>query len=627
MAYYKGALKSMKYYLPEISNQLALICIVIVFLLPEIVVWGVVDSFKEPIRSYRGDTAHYMTVLNGALNKGGPEGNSFLYEEQEHGSRFFVFESLVGVVGRAVSIPVSVLAIVLQVLVPLLIFYILYSIFIALGIDDKIASFVSLFHTLVYGVVVYDGYGLAFWFMPFLLLGIWVLITNSIKDFFTPRSGLMVVFSIALFTLHPAYFVFGGALSIVAWFILLQRHTLRTVLPYILFWLAIATTLFITLFADILTSSVAAHDTLVRMAIVTTRFPVHPIQLIELLVVGIALFSYHKFNILSAAFLIGFAALFAPTITGSYLVNDHYVIAKDYLILAAALILIYSETLKKRYLLGWILFVTTLLDFFLILQYFDFKLGYYGKYATIHAALLIISLILISPDIRTSIRRALNSKYLRVSLICIAILYASLLQYKDYTNAHLSRDIAIQQYRPLFEHLRSLPEGVVIADNFLSFHIPIFTPQKVYWSSLASSQPAPTLNILGRFEDVHLFFPDDETHQPPAVVGYIFGAIDKCTEFDRRGILEKIALLGLKAPLVEMCAPADKRQARYSALKDALERRYERTLASRKWQPAYRVDYLILTEEDRQVPLWLVEKYFTEVDSVAGVKIYRYNNQ
>ena len=609
----------MKYFMST-SVKIGSLIVVLTFLIPELIVWGTVDHFKEPVRSYRGDTAHYMTVLNSALSKGGPEGNSFLYEEQEHGSRFFVFESLVGAVGRVIPVPASVLAIIFQVLVPLLIFYILYSIFIALGIDDKIASFASLFHTLVYGVVVYDGYGLAFWFMPFLLLGIWVLIANSVRDSFTPRSGLMIVLSIFLFTLHPAYFAFGGALSIVAWFILIRRHTFRTMLPYILLW-------FVTLFADILTSSVAAHDTLVRMALVSTRFPVHPIQMIELLVVGIALFSYRKLNILSAAFLIGFVALLAPTIIGSYLVNDHYVIAKDYLILAAALLLIYSENLKKRLWLGWILLVTTLLDIFVVLNYFNFQPGYYGKYVTIHGSLLVIALILIAPELRGFARRALGSKYLRVFLICLAMFYALLLQYKDYTNSRLVRDINIQQYRPLFEHLRNLPKGVVIADNFLSFHIPIFTPQKVYWSSLASSQPAPTLNILERFEDVHLFFPDDEAHQPPAVVGYIFGAVDKCREFNRRGILEKLASFGFKAPLAEMCAPTFERQARYDALKDVLEERHKKTLASQKWQPAFRADYLILTKEDKQVPLWLIEKYFTEVDSVAGVKIYRYNNQ
>ncbi len=606
-------------------KYLCAIIVFLVFLVPELVVWGVVDSFQEPIRSYRGDTAHYMTVLNSAIARGGPEGNSFFYEEQEHGSRFFVFESLVGVVGRVTPISASVLAIVLQVLVSLLIFYILYSIFIALGIEEKIASFVSLLHVLVYGVVVYDGYGLAFWFVPFLLFGIWVLLANSVKDSFTPGSGLMIVCSIVLFTLHPAYFAFGGALTFVVWLALIKKYGLRSVFLYALLWLSLALTLFLWIFADSITGSVVNNDLLARMALVKTRFPIHPLETIQMLLVGIALFSYRKFNILSAAFLVGFVALLAPTITGSYLVNDHYVIAKDYLILAAALVLIYSETLQKRVWLGWILLVATLLDIFIVLNYFNFRLGYYGKYVTIHGALLVISLILIAPNIHIFLRRVLDSKYLRVSLICVAMLYALVLQYKDYTGARLVRDREIQEYRPLFKHLRNLPEGVVVADNFLSFHLPVFTPQKVYWSSLASGQPAPTLNILTRFEDVHLFFPDDESHQPPAVVDYIFGAVDKCREFNRRSILEKLASLGFETPLAEICAPARERQVRYNALKDILEERYQKTLASREWRPAFRVDYLILTEEDKQVPAWLIEKYFTEIDRVAGTVIYHYN--
>jgi len=613
----------MKYF-PDILPKWALVIILITFLLPELVVWGVVDSFKEPIRSYRGDTAHYMTVLNSALTKGGPEGNSFLYEEQEHGSRFFVFEALMGIVNKILSLPASVWAIILQVLVPLSVFYILYSIFLALGIESRVASSISLLHTLVYGVIVYDGYGLAFWFVPFLLLGIWVVIANSVKDFFTPRSGLMIVFSIVLFTLHPAYFAFGGALTFIAWLALIKKYGLRSVFLYALLWVSLTLTLFLFIFADSITGSVVNNDLLTRMALVKTRFPIHPLEMIQMLLLGIALFSYRKFSILSATFLIGFAALLAPTVTGSYLVNDHYVIAKDYLILAVALVLVYSETLKKHIWLGWILLVTTILDIFIVLNYFNFRLGYYGKYAAIHAALLIISLVLISPDIRGFMQRALNSKYLRVSFICLAMLYALLLQYKDYTSARLAQDRNIQQYRPLFEHLRSLPKGVVVADNFLSFHIPIFTSQKVYWSSLASSQPAPTLNILTRFEDTHLFFPDDESHEPPAVVSSIFGAIDRCREFNRKGVLEKLASLGLKVPLTEICAPTRERQARYDALKDVLEDRYNRTLAEREWQPAFRVDYLILREEDKQVPSWLVEKYFTEIDRVAGTVIYRY---
>ena len=108
------------------------------------------------------------------------------------------------------------------------------------------------------------------------------------------------------------------------------------------------------------------------------------------------------------------------------------------------------------------------------------------------------------------------------------------------------------------------------------------------------------------------------------VIGYLFGAIDRCREFNRRGVLEKLASLGFEAPLAEICAPTRERQARYDALKNVLEERYQRTLASQKWQPAYRVDYLILTEEDKQVPQWLIEKYFTEIDRVAGTVIYSY---
>ena len=134
----------MKYF-PDISSKWALVVIFIVFLVPELVVWGIVDSFKEPIRSYRGDTAHYMTILNSALAKGGPEGNSFLYEEQEHGSRFFVFEALMGTANKILPLPASVWAIVLQVLVPLLVFYALYSIFIAFGIEEKMEFFFIVF--------------------------------------------------------------------------------------------------------------------------------------------------------------------------------------------------------------------------------------------------------------------------------------------------------------------------------------------------------------------------------------------------------------------------------------------------------------------------------------------------
>ena len=613
----------MKYF-PDILPKWALIIILITFLLPELVVWGVVDSFKEPVRSYRGDTAHYMTVLNSALTKGGPEGNSFLYEEQEHGSRFFVFEALMGTVNKILPLPASVWAIVLQVLVPLLVFYVLYSIFIALGIEERVASFVSLLHVLVYGVVVYSGYGLAFWFIPFLLLGIWVLIANLVKNSFTPRSGLVVVFSIILFTLHPAYFVFGGALTFVVWIVLIKRHGLKEVLPYAFAWLSVSLILFVFLFADSITGSVVNDDLLTRMALVKTRFPIHPLEMVQMLMVGIALFSYRKFNILSAAFLIGFVALLLPTVTGSYLVNDHYVIAKDYLILAVALVLVYSEILKKRLWLGWVLLLTTFLDLFLVLRYFNFELGYYGKYITIHASLLVISLILISPGSRIAMRRVLSSKRLRVFLVCLAVLYALLLQYKDYVGAHLVGDRNIQAYRPLVNELRNLPPGVVLADNDFSFLVPIFIDHKIYWSSLASSQPAPTINILTRFEDAHLFFPDDESHEPPAVVSYIFGAIEKCREFNRRGILEKLASLGFEAPLSEICAPTRERQARYDALKDVLEERYNRTLASREWQPAFRVDYLILREEDKQVPAWLIEKYFTEIDRVEGAIIYSY---
>mgnify|MGYP001558748280 CR=1 FL=1 len=610
--------------LPGISNSFAIAALIVVFLLPELIVWIKIDSLKEPLRSYRGDTAHYMTVLNGALQRG-PEGNSFFYEEQEHDSRFQVFEFLVRGVGYLTNIPASVFAIILGILVPLVAFLLFYLILVSLGVVANTALFVALLHVVVYGVVVYDGYGLAFWFVPFLLLGLY-MITRSIKsDIFDFQSGLLLSLSIIPLTIHPAYFVFGGALAAVAWFILARRHGVRILMPYFLLWLILSGLLFLLLFAGSLGGSVASEDTLVRMALVQTRFPIHPILMIELLCVGVALFSRKQFNLLSSAFLIGFAALLAPTITGSYLVNDHYVIAHDYLIIAAALLLIYSAGVKKQLWLGGILLITTLVDIFLVLNYFNFNFGYYGKYATIHASLFAISLILIWPDTRLLARKVLESRKIIIAAFALAITYALLLQYKDTVNSHLARDTQAQIYRPLVETLRKLPPGVVLADNDLSFFLPIFTPHKIYWSTLAVSHPAPTANILKRFEDADLFFSDDFTHQPPVAASAIFGAINKCEEFHRGDMLKKLADYGFRRPYQEICSPVVERQAKYNAVKAVLAENQTQTLARKEWVPAFRVNYLVISDKDKNVPSWLIKKYFTQIASIPGFIIYSYD--
>lgn len=608
--------------------------IVLAFALPELWLWKSVDSFSEPFRYYRGDMAHYAVILDRAIEAGGPVGNSFFFEEQEHPSRFFVFELVAGLFGKLFApAGVAVLVIALRIIVPVLSFLLFAELIRRVGISAEYANFLAALQILLYGVISFQGYGLANWYIPSLLAGLILVVEAFCDEQFSPRRAALLVVSIGLFTLHPAYFAFGGAVTGVAWFLWMRRFGVRAVGPFFVAWLGLAGVLFAMFFAGGLSSGAAATDFLARMALISTRFPIHPIVLLELglaaIIAGYAArgageASARALHFLAVAFGIGFLAILAPSITGTYLVNDHYTIAHEYLVVVLAASLIFTGDVKTPKWSARFLVFAVVLDILFVLAYLNFKPGYYGRFATHHAAYFLIAGMVLWPGLRILLKKALAVTALRGLLVVAALGYALLLQYKDISGGHFAGHQAVQKYRPLIAELRKLPAGVVLADNTLSHIVPITTEHQIYWSSIAFSQTSTDEALLRRYQDAHLAFPDDPSHVPPGVINSLHGAVDRCREYGRGKVLEALSSRGWTAPLREICAPDRVRAEAYEISKERVQAFVSNANRTKSWQPEYRVDYLLVSDGATTTPVWILNTYFKKIGSAGGVSFYEF---
>ncbi len=178
------------------------ILIAIIFIVPELFAWKSADALQTPLRAYRGDTAHYLSILNAAQVNHGPVGNAYFSEWRGELSQFYLFQTVVAAVTFAGAIPVVWFSLLLKVLVATGVFYLLAYLFELYGTPKWPATFLSAAFVLLYGPTAFAGSATQNWFLPVFLLAVFLVARFTTRLEYRLSDAAFFVFSIFLFAIQ-----------------------------------------------------------------------------------------------------------------------------------------------------------------------------------------------------------------------------------------------------------------------------------------------------------------------------------------------------------------------------------------------------------------------------------------
>gem|GEM_PF-2149247 len=607
------------------------IVVVFVFCAPEIFMWQSIDHGAIPLRAYRGDAAHYMSILNSAIEHVGPTGNSYFFENRTLPSRFFVFQVVAAFLFSYTSLPIVWAALFLKLFVALSVWYLCARSMTLGGVDERLAYAASSVFVLTYGATAFDGYGLGYWFLPALVGGLYLLARTCAKIPHSMSSyGLLLVGTLFLFSFHPAYFGLGTIVTGLSLLYALILHRDRRIVAVAVVWFVAALILFGVLFVPQLQTSDVNTDMLHRMALVVTHLPVHPLvssQLLFLLCVVFFGFRNERDNqrrrvwfVWGSVCAASLVLLNSSVVTGRYLVNDHYTVFIDFVSLFIFVLFVVSDVRRSTWLvtLGVAGVCIALVSIFDVAQYLNFRPGYYGRWSVLHVSIAGVAAMCIWPSLRQYARKGVSSRFFLALCVGVAAAYASAIIGIDIKNSRYVRHEAVQSYRPLVEYMQTRQPGVVLADTSISSLMAIYTPHMVYWSQYGFSQTETNDDLLVRYENTRLFFPDDSDLSSTTITASLLGAIDRCNDFGRHYWLDLATKIGMPAFERELCAPNRERDSAIPAVYAAAVRYDEAVNARRVWNQPFRVDYLIVESDNTEVPAWLLANYFMKDKEIAG---------
>lgn len=603
------------------------------FLLPELRLWGQVDHFSSlPLRDYRGDTAHYLAILHSAQLNRGPTANAYFWEQANEPSQFYVFQRVVGWFGDLGGLEIVWLAVILRLVVAWLVYWLLSRLLLVFGVTERFSVYLSFAFTLFYGAVAFQGYALGFWFLPCLLGALYFASQFYLQPFNSFWDIWRPVLAVALASVHPVYFTLVGLAVGLLILSKISRERKATLYLGAGVWGGLSLAAFYLLFWPFLASHLpAAQDVLYRIVAIDTRIIIHPLfslRLIFLFILSLLAWQQgrdQRWLIISSFSFAALIGLDSYLLTGTYIANDHYAIAEDFLaILTAALLLSKSPNLSplvSKIFSVSALFLLTVSVVMTIVFYFHFQLGYYGKWFPLHLAYLLIIGVLWQPHkTHEWLSRIFDSKtVVVVFLVVCPVLYANVLLYKNAV-PHLSGNQEVQQYRELISYLRTQDEGVVLASPQLSNSISLFTNQRVYWSPIAFSESVTDQELIQRWQEARLFYP---SLSDPEAQGSVVGTINRCSDFGRGEVLDWLTKLGWLEPQTVLCQPEKDRVVRFAELNTVADSYSHEIGSKQEWRATYRLDKLVVLPGE-VVPAWLLQQDFEVEREIGGAKIYTY---
>lgn len=602
-----------------------------VFVLVEIPSWRTSPQPLDALRYVRGDTSHYLSILNSARVEGGPTGNAYYFEGRESMSQFYVFQWIIGLL-PLVAIPMTLLVVVLKVAVAISVFFLLAKLLERFGVMRTVSPLVSFAFVLLYGPGAFTGAGLAHWFLPFLLLGMVFLLRASEEDR-SPRSAAgFTLVAMVLFAVQPLFFVLLGLSAALIWFArFYESPKKREVFEAFLLWVLPSALIYARLFLPFMLDLVpGASETVIRMIGIQTHYPLHPIYALQFVsLFALSLAAYHtrvenryRFLFTGAVSLAGFFALVSNVITGTYIANDHYPIVTDFLAMFLAFSFPYervSQTKLGKYLGSLGVFVA-LLSTFDTLVYLQFRPGYYGKWFPLDLSLFALGAILLAPSIKTFFGQRRVMRTVLFFLVIGSLLYgAQLLHLME--NGLRAGDASAESYRAVIEELRTLPQGVVLADMYLTNLVSVYTPHNSFWHAYAFMERQPNAELHDRYLIAYTFFPEDPWMTPEAARVGVYGNTNQCKHPEPFIFLYS---LGFRGPYETFCLqPQLKRQVEGEALEKEKLLFREKVLAEGGVVFPYKLDYLVLMDADAPISQKLLDKYFSLVKRGEGFVIYR----
>lgn len=602
----------------------AFLGIVIFFSIPQLFLWAQVDHFETPVRSYEGDTLHYLGIVNRTVADGAPRTQAYFKEQSANPPQFIVFQGALAFLSPVLSvISITWLALLLQLCVALGVFWCLRFLLIKTGVPSLVALVVSLSVVLVSGPIAFRGYALGNWFLPLALLGVVFLVKFWESEKLSRRSLGYSFLALLAFSLHPIYYTLGGAALGFLWIARLRREP--TAVSWKLFgvWFVAALGLFLVLFGRFLVGTPEGADTLARIVSIKTRLPFHALFMIRLLFLSGAGY-FLSVPVVAATALASFLGLSSYIGTGTYIANDHYAILEDYLVLVLSLgVLFRKESLRKipRW-FSWVAVALAGITAYDIFQYLEFRPGYLGRYAPLIAGYILLAIILVLPQYRKKIAATLSLKSTLGVLVAFSVLYGFAITYLD-MKPEIQLHRAEQEYRPLLSFFESKNEEAILADPGISDFLSVYSPGYVYWSPIGFSETVSNTELYRRWFDARLFFGAVEGLEPVRVTG----TTDRCYEYKRVVYLELLAKLGYSKPKETLCDLVDVREASFELMEKQYEVESGEVLESKTWDLGYGVDWLVIDRvKDTPPPEWLAEKYFTLETILADrFVVYRKN--
>ena len=601
----------------------AVLVVVCFFASPDLYLWKTVDNYQEPLRFYGGDSAHYLAVAHSAMVDGQPNSNAYFFEPTEDHSQFFLTQSFFAFWSKVFGITSVVLVdLFMRIGVAVATFGILYILLSRFGVPWTVSLTMSLLAVLAYGSIAFRGFALGYWFLPLILGSLYTAVRFEEE---TEASSLFrwSLFGVLLSAIHPVYFLMSGLAFAVLWFERLRSVTFKKEsLFWALGWVVISGILFIVLYGAFLVPSLAVRETLYRIVAIDTRLLIHPLYSIRLLLLGYVAYSLFKKNAYAAYSLAALVGLNSYILTGTYVANDHYAyIIEDFMVYVLGVAIVWGSReldMVKKGRLGLVALCVFVVTAFERLNYLSFRPGYLGRWAPLLAGYFLIGIVLCFPRIRVELRRLVHPAVL-VGLVLLSIVYGGVLISKDYAPDLFAHRV-VNTRRELIETLRVLPKGVVLADPAVSESVLLFTNHKVYWSSGAFSETATNQELLLRWQDEKLFFENHPHLNGDYVWNTLLGTAQRCQDNKRDRVYKIFSGFGINQFERTLCDPVKARAERtpgfeklFQSYKDSIEK-------DQNWSPAFRVDYLILTDD--MLPKFA--PYFEKIEEIGDFTIYRF---
>lgn len=620
---------------------LALI-ILTLFLAPEIFYWVTLDNFKSPWREISGDYSLYASQLNAVLQHGQPTGNPYFAENQYQIGRFYIFGTLFSFIPLAEKVPIGWWLIVFKIAAAVLVFYLFARLLALFNSPARLTYIFSFIFVLFYGAITFKGGSALYnWFLPAWLAGFLTVIRFFKSEKINLAGFSVFLISPLLFAFHPLYFTVGIALSGLLWlYTLYAKRFERKILVFFLIWLAWTLFLFSRAFwpfvfpPDAQFAEMAAGMTF-RNTLINTHFPFLFLfglrYLLLVLMTGLLYRQSAKtadrpdsFRPLFLLSLVVFLGLNSYVITGRYFLNDHFPFFEEFIIIPLALLLLFGPAVAPTKLarrLGMAILLVSTVSVLVIWNYLNFKPVYFGAEVPQYLAYFTIGLLLSWPGLRGKLFFR-HGRFLLKSLLIVAVFHIVFMTFWD-DKYWFPLHRQVQNYRGLIENMKNLPDGVVLANPYISNLALIYTRHKVYWSPIAFHDLVATEELRRRWLTARVFFPAEPAFNGQPAVVSIFGRRDnKCREFKRGVYLGWLARLGFPGPQKTICDDPILR-SQWPALQTESEI-YRQAAGQMQWQPAFQLDYLLVEKGKDQIDQSLVSRYFGKISEDEKFILFSY---